>query len=112
MRTHRHARLLGPGDRHESCDERADRLWAELLHEVRVALTAVQLLLAFLLAAPFTQVFARLPGTDHLVRPTRLLRRLQDFAVAARTAGAAKAAAGRTGPSAGHTGRGRLLPQI
>ncbi|MFH7596721.1 DUF6328 family protein [Streptomyces racemochromogenes] len=67
LRTHQRARLLGPGDRHESCDERADRLWGELLHEVRVALTAVQLLLAFLLAAPFTQVFGHLPVTDHLL---------------------------------------------
>ncbi|GAA0290565.1 hypothetical protein GCM10010302_31400 [Streptomyces polychromogenes] len=52
-------------------------------------------------------------------RPTRLLRRLQDFAAAARTAGAAKAAdASRTGPGSGPgpgpgPGRpGRLLRHI
>ncbi|MFI8101003.1 DUF6328 family protein [Streptomyces sp. NPDC086023] len=58
-------RSPGPGDRRESPDERADRLWCELLHEVRVALTGVQLLLAFLLAAAFTPAFARLAATDH-----------------------------------------------
>ncbi|RST06662.1 anti-sigma factor antagonist [Streptomyces sp. WAC07149] len=46
-------------------------------------------------------------------RPTRLLRRLQDFAAAARTAGAARAANGsRTGPGPGRTSPGRLMPHI
>ncbi|MEW2412491.1 STAS domain-containing protein [Streptomyces sp. NPDC046866] len=46
-------------------------------------------------------------------RPTRLLRRLQDFAAAARTAGAAKAACEpRTGPGAGCAGPGRLRPRV
>ncbi|KIF01886.1 hypothetical protein PL81_33105 [Streptomyces sp. RSD-27] len=31
LKTYQRARLLGPGDRHESCDERADRPWGELL---------------------------------------------------------------------------------
>ncbi|MET9319110.1 DUF6328 family protein [Streptomyces sp. NPDC003038] len=58
------ARGVGPGDRRESIDERADRLWCELLHEVRVTLTGVQLLLAFLLAAAFTPGFERLGRVD------------------------------------------------
>ncbi|MGW0366703.1 DUF6328 family protein [Streptomyces sp. NPDC002990] len=59
------ARGVGPGDRRESVDERADRLWCELLHEVRVTLTGVQLLLAFLLAAAFAPGFERLGRADH-----------------------------------------------
>ncbi|MBT2471537.1 hypothetical protein J7E97_27650 [Streptomyces sp. ISL-66] len=58
------ARGPGPGDRTETVDERADRLWCELLHEVRVALTGVQLLLAFLLAASFTPAFQELGRLD------------------------------------------------
>ncbi|MFF8602161.1 DUF6328 family protein [Streptomyces sp. NPDC015232] len=61
------ARGEGVGDRQETCDERADRLWGELLHEVRVAFTGVQLLFAFLLAAAFTPLFARLGQTDRLL---------------------------------------------
>ncbi|MGW0390673.1 DUF6328 family protein [Streptomyces sp. NPDC003042] len=57
-------RGVGPGDRRETGDERADRLWGELLHEVRVTLTGVQILLAFLLAAAFTPVFERLSTPD------------------------------------------------
>ncbi|GAA3385498.1 hypothetical protein GCM10017750_64350 [Streptomyces racemochromogenes] len=49
------ARASNVGQRRETCDERADRLWLELMHEVRVSLTAVQLLLAFLLAVAFTR---------------------------------------------------------
>ncbi|WP_438309639.1 DUF6328 family protein [Streptomyces sp. HUAS TT3] len=37
------------GQRRETCDERADRLWLEMVYEVRVLLTAVQLLFAFFL---------------------------------------------------------------
>jgi hypothetical protein len=49
-------------DRHESPDERLDRNWDDLLQELRVAQTGVQLLSGFLLTLPFTQVF---PGLDH-----------------------------------------------
>jgi ABC-type multidrug transport system fused ATPase/permease subunit len=49
-------------DRHESRDERLDRNWDDLLQELRVAQTGVQLLSGFLLTLPFTQVF---PGLDH-----------------------------------------------
>jgi hypothetical protein len=44
--------------RHETPAERSDRNWAELLQELRVAQTGVQLLTAFLLSLPFQQRFA------------------------------------------------------
>ena len=44
-------------DRDESRDERLDRNWDELLQELRVAQTGIQLLSGFLLTLPFTQVF-------------------------------------------------------
>ena len=49
-------------DRDESTDEKLDRNWDELLQELRVAQTGIQLLSGFLLTLPFTQVFPRL---DH-----------------------------------------------
>ncbi|WP_206436466.1 DUF6328 family protein [Streptomyces sp. W1SF4] len=61
------ARASNVGQRRETCDERADRLWLEPMHEVRVVLTAVQLLLAFLLAVAFTPAFGHLGGTDRLL---------------------------------------------
>jgi Family of unknown function (DUF6328) len=47
----------------ESRSERLDRELIELLQELRVVLPGVQVLLAFLLTAPFQQRFAQLPGT-------------------------------------------------
>ena len=47
----------------ESKGERLDRELMELLQELRVVLPGVQVLLAFLLTAPFQQSFAQLPGT-------------------------------------------------
>ena len=47
-------------DRHESHDEKLDRNWDELLQELRVAQTGIQLLSGFLLTLPFTQVFSGL----------------------------------------------------
>jgi hypothetical protein len=47
----------------ESKGERLDRELMELLQELRVVLPGVQVLLAFLLTAPFQQRFAQLPGT-------------------------------------------------
>ena len=44
-------------DRDESTDEKLDRNWDELLQELRVAQTGIQLLSGFLLTLPFTQVF-------------------------------------------------------
>jgi hypothetical protein len=47
-------------DRDESHDEKLDRNWDELLQELRVAQTGIQLLSGFLLTLPFTQVFPTL----------------------------------------------------
>jgi hypothetical protein len=47
----------------ETKGERLDRELMELLNELRVVLPGVQLLLAFLLTAPFQQRFAQLPGS-------------------------------------------------
>jgi hypothetical protein len=47
----------------ESKGERLDRELMELLQELRVVLPGVQVLLAFLLTAPFQQRFAQLPAT-------------------------------------------------
>src|SRR5215211_851751 len=47
----------------ESTGERLDRELIELLQELRVMLPGVQVLLAFLLTAPFQQRFAQLPGS-------------------------------------------------
>jgi Family of unknown function (DUF6328) len=46
--------------RDESRDERLDRNWDELLQELRVVQTGIQLLAGFLLTLPFTQVFGGL----------------------------------------------------
>ncbi|MEU7430114.1 DUF6328 family protein [Streptomyces sioyaensis] len=64
-------RGLGPRDtppgRHESPEERADRRWAELLQEVRVIQTGVQILFGFLLTVVFTPRFATLQQTDKTI---------------------------------------------
>lgn len=44
--------------RHETAAERSDRNFLELLQELRVVLTGVQILFAFLLTLPFSQRFA------------------------------------------------------
>ncbi len=49
-------------DRDESHDERLDRNWGELLQELRITQTGLQLLSGFLLTLPFTQVFHALDG--------------------------------------------------
>lgn len=63
----------GPGGRRESEEERLDRLWGELLREVRVALAGVQLLFAFLLAVAFTPLFPSLGGADRAMYVVCLL---------------------------------------
>jgi L-asparagine transporter-like permease len=50
--------------RDETPDERADRNWGDLLQELRVMQTGVQLLTAFLLALPFQQRFTELGDTQ------------------------------------------------
>ncbi|MGW2599609.1 DUF6328 family protein [Streptomyces klenkii] len=55
------------GGRRETPEERADRRWAELLQEVRVTQTGVQILFGFLLTVVFTPRFAALDGTDRTI---------------------------------------------
>jgi hypothetical protein len=51
-------------EEHESAKERATRKWNEMLQELRVAQTGVQVLTGFLLTLPFTQRFTELNETD------------------------------------------------
>ncbi|MFI5865454.1 DUF6328 family protein [Streptomyces sp. NPDC051546] len=55
-----------PG-RDESTEERADRQWQELIQEIRVAQTGVQILFGFLLTVAFTPVFAGLAHTEKAI---------------------------------------------
>jgi hypothetical protein len=55
----------GPDDRHETPTERLDRNWNELLQELRVTQTGVQLLTAFLLSLPLQQRFSSLERYQH-----------------------------------------------
>ncbi|MCL1871758.1 MAG: DUF6328 family protein [Promicromonosporaceae bacterium] len=48
--------------RSESIEERSDRNWTELLQELRVMQTGVQILTGFLLTLPFQPRFAQLTG--------------------------------------------------
>lgn len=51
-------------NRHESRTEKMDRNWNELLQELRVTQTGVQLLTAFLLSLPFQQRFTKISGAE------------------------------------------------
>ena len=51
-------------DRDESPIERSDRNWNELLQELRVAQTGVQILFAFLLTIPFNQRLAEITAVQ------------------------------------------------
>lgn len=53
--------------RHETPEQRADRQWAELLQELRVAQTGVQILFGLLLAVVFQPRFAELSDTDRVI---------------------------------------------
>ena len=53
--------------RDETPTERLDRNWTELLQELRVVQTGVQLLTGFLLTLPFQQQFAKLSDRDRTV---------------------------------------------
>jgi O-antigen/teichoic acid export membrane protein len=53
--------------RDETEAERADRNFSELLQELRVAQTGVQILFAFLLTLPFTQRFEKVSAEDRSV---------------------------------------------
>ncbi|MFJ4872044.1 DUF6328 family protein [Streptomyces sp. NPDC088757] len=53
--------------RNETPEERADRQWTELIQEIRVAQTGVQILLGFLLTVVFTPHFQDLEQTDKTI---------------------------------------------
>ena len=53
--------------RAESHNERADRNWNELLQELRVTQTGVQILSGFLLTLPFQSRFAELDGQQRTI---------------------------------------------
>ena len=54
----------GAHGRAESYDERMDRNWTELLQELRVSQTGVQILAGFLLTLPFQQRFSGLGAAE------------------------------------------------
>ena len=53
---------MSPGRRDETEQERADRNWNDLLQELRVTQTGVQLLAGFLATIPFQSRFSELDG--------------------------------------------------
>jgi hypothetical protein len=53
--------------RDETREERADRMWGELIQEVRVAQMGVQILFAFLLTVVFTPKYDTLGDTDQTI---------------------------------------------
>ncbi|MFD9030662.1 DUF6328 family protein [Streptomyces sp. NPDC059567] len=53
--------------RRETTEERADRRWGELMQEIRVAQTGVQILFGFLLTVVFTTRFPELSATDRTI---------------------------------------------
>ncbi|MCX5112866.1 DUF6328 family protein [Streptomyces sp. NBC_00378] len=57
----------GRGGRDETPEERADRRWTDLLQELRVAQTGVQILFGFLLAVVFQPRFGELSDTDRTI---------------------------------------------
>jgi Family of unknown function (DUF6328) len=64
---------IGRDGRSETVLERCDRNLVELLQEVRVAQTGVQILFAFLLSVPFTARFERLSSFQEIVYFVTLL---------------------------------------
>jgi hypothetical protein len=56
-----------PPERNETPAERSDRNWVELLQELRVAQTGVQVLVAFLLSLPFQSRFAEITDNQKVV---------------------------------------------
>jgi hypothetical protein len=53
--------------RNETEEERADRMWGELIQEIRVAQTGVQILFGFLLTVVFTPRYADLEDIDQVI---------------------------------------------
>lgn len=56
-----------PRGRNETEEERADRMWVELIQEVRVAQMGVQILFGFLLTVVFTPTYRELPDADRTI---------------------------------------------
>ncbi|MEU1306705.1 DUF6328 family protein [Streptomyces shenzhenensis] len=57
----------GRTGRDESDEERADRMWSELIQEVRVAQTGVQILFGFLLTVVFSAEYGHLDHADRVI---------------------------------------------
>ncbi|MEU7011563.1 DUF6328 family protein [Streptomyces sp. NPDC046332] len=53
--------------RNETPEERADRRWGELMQEIRVAQTGVQILFGFLLTVVFAPRFSDLSDADRII---------------------------------------------
>ncbi|MBB4980540.1 MULTISPECIES: DUF6328 family protein [Streptomyces] len=53
--------------RNETEEERADRRWTDIMQEIRVAQTGVQILLGFLLTVVFTPIFQGLERADKTI---------------------------------------------
>jgi hypothetical protein len=59
--------LSGVNERHETDAERYDRNWIELIQELRVAQTGIQVLAGFLLTLPFTSRFGDIDSVHRQV---------------------------------------------
>ena len=64
---HPDARITGADGRRETPMERLDRNWNEILQELRVTQTGIQILTGFLLTVPFQQKFAELTATQRVI---------------------------------------------
>lgn len=73
----------GSPDRDETPEERADRNMVELLQELRVLQTGVQIIFAFLLGIAFTARFTQLSQTQQYVYVAALLMSVVSVAVLA-----------------------------
>jgi len=71
----------GSPARDESAEERADRNLVELLQELRVLQTGIQILFAFLLTIPFTVRFTQLSTTQRDIYVATFLTSLASLAV-------------------------------
>ncbi|MFD8418580.1 DUF6328 family protein [Streptomyces sp. NPDC059466] len=60
-------RAQGDTGREETEEERADRKWGDLLQEIRVAQTGVQILFGFLLTVVFTPRYTQLEQVDRTI---------------------------------------------
>lgn len=78
-----HKRPPGPSSRHETPEERADRNLTELLQELRVLQTGVQIIFAFLLGIAFQARFPQLSKTQQYIYIAALLMTVLSAAVMA-----------------------------